>query len=319
VVGAGAVGQVFALHLARGGAEVVFLVKPKYAEECGRGFKLYRLGGRVPTTESVTYRALTSTADAARERWDQVYLTVSSSALRGDWLGELARATGEATVVMLQPGLDDHAYVAEHVAEGRIVDGVINFLSYHAPLPGETRFAEPGMAYWLFPGRAPFSGEDARVRAVVAALRAGGLPAKRIRDVHTSNAFASAMLAMFVTGLEASEWSFRTMREGGNATLGGRAAAQAMRVVGHEVAHRRPLGLWFAARPFTFRLVLRLAPRIAPLDIEAYMKAHFTKVQQQMRDSLRTYLDRGRSAVVDVSAIEALTRQLEGRTRSAGA
>ena len=69
VVGAGAVGQVFALHLARGGADVAFLVKPKYAEECGRGFTLYRLGGRVPTIESVTCRALTSAADAAREHW----------------------------------------------------------------------------------------------------------------------------------------------------------------------------------------------------------------------------------------------------------
>jgi hypothetical protein len=311
VVGAGAVGQVFALHLARGGAEVAFLVKPKYAEECARGFTLYRLGGRAHVTESLACRAITSVAEAAREQWDQVYLTVSSSALRGDWLGELARATGDATVVMLQPGLDDHAYVAEHVAEGRIVDGVINFLSYHAPLPGETRFATPGMAYWLFPGRAPFSGEDARVGAVVAALRAGRLPAKRIRDVHTSTAFASAMLSMFVAGLEASEWSFRAMREGGNATIGGRAAAQAMRVVGHEVAHRRPLGLWFVARPLAFRVALRLAPRVAPLDIEAYMKAHFTKVQQQMHDSLHTYLDRGRSAVIDVSAIESLRRQLE--------
>jgi 2-dehydropantoate 2-reductase len=311
VVGAGAVGQVFALHLARGGAEVAFLVRPKYAKECARGFTLYRLGGRTLATESLTCRAVTSAADAAREHWDQVYLTVSSNALRGDWLGELGRATGDATVVMLQPGLDDHAYVAEHVAPGRIVDGVINFLSYHTPLPGETRFPAPGMAYWLFPGRAPFSGEDGHVRAVVAALRAGKLPAKRVDDVHTSNAFGAALLSMFVAALEASEWSFRTMRVGGNATLGGRAAAQAMRVVGHEVAHRRPLGLWFAARPFAFRAVLRLAPRIAPLDIEAYMKAHFTKVQEQMRGSLHTYLDRGRTATLDITAIEALTRRLE--------
>jgi len=310
VVGAGAVGQVFALHLARGGADVAFLVKPKYAEECARRFTLYKLGRRV-VTESLTCRAITSAAEAAREQWDQVYLTVSSTALRGDWLGELARATGDATVVMLQPGLDDHAYVAEQVGEQRLVHGVINFLSYHAPLPGETRFATPGMAYWLFPGRAPFSGEDARARSVVAALRAGGLPAKRARDVHTPTAFASAMLSMFVAGLEASEWSWRGMREGGNATLGGRAAAQAMRVVGHEVSHRRPIGLWFVARPITFRVALRLGPHVVPLDIEAYMKAHFTKVQQQMHDSMRTYLERGRSAAIDVSAIEVIRWQLE--------
>ncbi len=312
VVGAGAVGQVFARHLVAGGADVTFLIKPKYADECRRGFVLYPLGRRARAPVSIACPAIASAAEATNVHWDQIYLTVSSTALRGDWLGELAGATGDATIVMLQPSLDDHAYIAEHVAPARIVDGTINFLSYHAPLPGETRFAEPGMAYWLFPGRAPFSGEDARVGAVVAALRAGRLPAKRVPDVHTSNAFPSALLSMFVAALEASDWSFRGMRTGGNARLGARAAAQAIRVVGRALDQRVPFAMRIAARPFALRMVLRIAPRIAPLDLEAYMKVHFTKVSDQMREGLRTYVARGRTTGLDVTAIEQLAQRLIG-------
>ena len=49
VVGAGAVGQVYGHALARGGARVTFLVKPKHVEEARRGFVLYELNrGRAP-------------------------------------------------------------------------------------------------------------------------------------------------------------------------------------------------------------------------------------------------------------------------------
>lgn len=87
-------------------------------------------------------------------------------------------------------------------------------VSPHAPLPGETRFAEAGMAYWLFPDKAPFSGE--RARAVVDALVAGKLPAKQVRDVTRTSAFPG----IFVAALEAAGWSFRAMRDDGLAKLG---------------------------------------------------------------------------------------------------
>ena len=56
IVGAGAVGQVFGHHLAKAGAEVSFLVKPKYVAECERGFMLYKL----PRTEGERFAATRS-------------------------------------------------------------------------------------------------------------------------------------------------------------------------------------------------------------------------------------------------------------------
>src|ERR1700678_139755 len=111
IVGAGAVGQVYGHHLVRGGADVEFLVKPKYLAEVAHGFTLYHL----PNTEpDVLHAHATAAATGA---YDAVILTVSSDALRaGDWLAELARATGNATVLVLQPGLDDRAYIEARVA-----------------------------------------------------------------------------------------------------------------------------------------------------------------------------------------------------------
>lgn len=307
IVGAGAVGQVFGSHLARGGAHVGFLVKPAYAAEARAGYTLYPLNARgAPATRFTDFEVLTAPSGA----WDQIYITVSSTALHsGTWLAELAAACPTATLVPLQPGLDDHAaVVAAAGGAERVVAGAIGFLSYHAPLPGETRFATPGMAYWFFPTqKSPFSGP--RADAVVAALRAGGLPAKVVRDVGAEVAFPSALLSALVAALEASGWSFAALRRE-NARVGARAAREAMAVVANVLGVRAPLGPRLAARAFVFRAITRLAPIFAPVDVEAYMKSHFTKVGDQMHGSLRDYATRGRAAALDVSALDELANRL---------
>jgi len=308
IVGAGAVGQVFGYHLARGGARVGFLVKPKYADEARRGYTLYPLKPRGAPPERFTdFDVLTEPGQAAG--WDQVYITVASTALhRGTWLAELCAACPDATIIPLQPGLDDHATVVAAAKDpARVVAGSIGFLSYHAPLPGETRFAEPGMAYWFFPGqKSPFSG--ARAGDVVAALRAGKLPAKVVRNVGLEVAFPSAMLSAFVAALEAGGWSFAALRK--NAALGARAAREAMAVAANDLGVRAPFGPRLAARAFMFRMITRLAPIIAPVDMEAYMRAHFTKVGDQMHEHLRAYAARGHAASLEVSALDELAKRL---------
>jgi 2-dehydropantoate 2-reductase len=302
VVGAGAVGQVFGYHLAKGGADVTFLVKDKYIDECKRGFRMYPLnmGGR-----PVHFDTFSLTTEAAGVAWDQVYLTVSSTALRaGPWLDQLARDTDDATIVMLQPSLDDHAYVAARVAPERIVHGGIGFLSYHAPLPGERRFSEPGMAYYLPPAASPFSG--ARAEAVVHALSAGGLRAKVVEDAARETAFPAAILSAFVAALEAADWSFARMRGDGLVTLGARAADEALRVVAHELGTHVPLAMRLAARPLTFRTILRVGPHVVPTDLETYLRVHFTKVADQMHASMQLYLDRARAAGIATPALSAL-------------
>ena len=303
VVGAGAVGQVFGHCLARGGAEVTFLVKPKYADQ--RAFTMHALNGH--QTEAWTgFSVITEPTGG----FDQVYITVDSTALHGDWLPALVRATGDATLVFLQPNLRDVEVIDAAVPDrARVVMGTIGFISYHAPLPGETRFDEPGMAYWFPPGgKSPFSG--GRADAVVAALRAGKLPSKVVRDVRRDAAFPSAVLTTFVTALEASDWSFDDLK----AELGARAAREAVHVAGHELSARPPLAMRLATRPLAFRAICALGPALIPLPLETYLRVHFTKVGAQMHASLASYVEKGRAAGLPTGALEDLARLLPAAT-----
>ena len=309
IVGAGAVGQVFGRHLALGGADVTFYVKDKYAAEARAGFPMYPLNvKRHPREQFDGFGVMTTPAEVAAATWDQVFLTVSSTALRaGTWLGELAAATKQATVVCLAPNLGDRAFVLDHVAADRIVDGTIGFVSYHAPMPGETRFTEPGMAYWFPPmSPSPFCGSDARVGAVVDALRRGKLPAKRVRDLTSTAPFPSAMLYAYISALEGAGWSFATLRQGDRLATATRGARQMFAIVGRQLERKPPLGIRLAARPTVIRLVLIAQRRVVPLDLEMFFRVHFTKVGDQTRHGIAQYVALGQAAGLPTDAIETL-------------
>jgi ketopantoate reductase len=310
VVGAGVVGQVYGYHLARGGARVSFLVKPAHAAELAGPLTLYPLNRpRRRRTQPVSFEGfsvLDDPAAVAGERWDQVYLAVSSTALRaGDWFERLARALDQATLALLQPGPGDRAFVRARLPEERIVQGVITLVGYRAPLPGETRFSRPGVAYW-FPPLSPSPMSGPRREPVLAALRAGGLPARRHRDIGGIASFPTALLMPLMAALEQAAWSFRALREPGRLELAAAAASEALRVMAHQGGRPAPWPLDLINRPLAVRLALALAPRLMPLDIEAYLRAHFTKVADQTRDFLRTYLALGRAAGLPTEALARL-------------
>jgi ketopantoate reductase len=309
VVGAGAVGQAYGYHLARGGAEVSFLVKPAHAAELAGPLTLYPLNRRRrQRTQPVQFRGFGVLTDpaGAREPWDQVYLAISSTALRaGDWFGRLAAAMGQATLVLLQPGPDDRRFVQRHLPDERIVQGVITLISYRAPLPGETRFPQPGVAYW-FPPLAPSLMSGARVAPVLAALRAGRLPARRHRNIGAVSSFPTALLMPLMAALERASWSFRTIREPGRLKLAAEAAREALRVMAHHEGRPAPWPLHLVNRPLAVRLALAAAPRLMPLDIETYLRVHFTKVGDQTRDFLRTYASLGEAAGLPTGALARL-------------
>ncbi len=310
VVGAGAVGQVYARHAQLGGAALTFFVRDKYREAAARGFDVYPLNrGRRRRTEPVRFDgfAVVSSADEVAARtFDQVYLTVSSPALRGPWLAELIAAVGDATIIALQPGHDDRAtLLAAGATEDRLVAGMITLISYAAPLPGETRFPRPGMAYWFPPlAPSPFSGPPARVAAVVALLRRGKLPAKRHADVPKAVAFPSAVMMAYLVALEAAGWSFRALARDG-IQRGARGAREALAIVALS-SGKPPLLTRIVARPWVLRTGLWFARRIVPLPLEIYLKEHFTKVGEQTRMFMAGYIARGRQAHLAVTALEQL-------------
>lgn len=316
VVGAGAVGLVFGHHLARGGAAVSFLVRDKYAADCRQGFTLYPLNrSRRQRTRPVRFDGapiLTDVREVAAQTWDQVYVTVSSTALRTGWFAEVAAAIGDATVVLLQAGPDDRAYALGHLPEGRLVQGLISLISYPAPLPGETRFPDPGMAYWFPPlAPSPMSGPPGRRDAVVAALRAGGLPARGAADVAALTGPATAATMPLLLHLEASGWSFARAvwgrgADGRRLTTAFGASREALAIVAAEAGRRPPAVFKLLLHALPLRLLIRVARALLPLDLETYLRAHFTKVGDQTRLYVQRYIELGRELQLPVSALQAI-------------
>ncbi len=314
LVGAGAVGQVYGRHLALGGADVAFLVRPRHAGAARQGFDLYPLGregngaeGRrrpphqdpLPAREReksgeptrfAGFGVLASVEEVAAERWDPVLLCVSSTALRegdGSWLAGLARACGDATVVGLQPGIEDPAYVGRFVAPHRLAWGTIGVVSYAAPLPGEER-PRPGVAYW-FPPLMKTALAGPAAGALVEAFGRGGLAATLVPDAARATAFGDAALTPLVAALECAGWVLRELRSGDLLAVAHAAIRDAFAIAARVHGVRAPFGRHLL-RPWVLGLLTRVAPRLTPFDLETYLCAHFRKVGEQTRLQLRTYL-----------------------------
>jgi len=309
VVGAGATGQVFGWFLQAAGCELSFFVKEKYAEEVRRGFTLYELGlfeQDLTPKEFSGFGVLTSPEQVAAQRWDQVWLCISSTALRaGSSLEALARVTGEATWVMLQPALEDRDWLCQHVPPERLVSGMIPFVSFHAPLRPEEPVPRPGTAFWLPPlMRGRFSGPEARLREVVRTLRAGGYPARRHDDVVRAMAIPSAVLTAVVTGLERVGWSFERFLEPPSLEHVHRATREAVQIAAWRTQASASLVLSLL-RPMLFKLLVPIASWAVPFDLEAYVRVHFTKVADQTRWMLREYIALGSQAGLPVEELRA--------------
>lgn len=311
LVGAGSVGQVYGWHLRRGGVEVHVYVKDKYADEARAGFVLYPPGARTPTRWTPD-GVVTSPAQVAAGTWDQVWLCISSTALRGDWLPAIVAAMGDAALVSLLPGLRDRDLLTPLVPPERLVIGLIAFSSWHAPLDGEA-LPEPGMAWW-HPPMSPslFSGPPALVDPIVAALRAGGCPAAR-GDATAAAARGSSFLVPVVAAMECAGWSFAGLRQARHATLAARAAREALAIsTAHLGLSPGPAAL--LASPTVVRLATRAVPLVAPMDFEAFLRVHFSKVGDQTLLALDTWVDEGKARGLATEALAVLASDVR-RTR----
>lgn len=303
VVGAGAIGTVFAHHLQRGGARVAVLDRSERVAELAAGVTLIPLHRFAPRRRPVRVLLPEVYADPAElsGTWDQVYLCLPSPALRSGVLVGVGPHVGSATVVLLTAGLGDRELLAEHVPERQLVQGMISLVSYAAPLPSE-RVRRPGLAYWFPPGaRTGFAGPADRAGAVVAALSAGGLPARVLPGARTSGASA-ALLMPHLVALEREGWSLSRLRRSPLLALASRAADEARIIVAAVEGRPGPRSV----RPWLTRLLLPLAPHLLPFPLEAYLEVHFTKVGAQTTAFMEAFVERGRALGLEVGALRAL-------------
>ena len=307
LVGAGAVGQAYGFHLQRGGAAVTFYVREKYRDSLSGGLPVECLNGRYRGPHLLSDYALISRLDELRSgRWDQVWLCVSSPALYTGWLGSFLAEIGDATLVMLQPGVGDYDHVTSLVPATQVVYGMITLASFFAPLD---EAAVPKTMTWWFPpfSSAPFSGIDARVRSVVNSLKLGGMRAKAVRDIVPRLRVGSGILMPFIAALESAEWKFSNLRDGPLLSLAGRAAREATQL---SLPNQHRLGIYFLTQTWFLKLILIIAPRCTPFNLETMLKVHFVKVGAQTRSMLDGYVEMSKVPSDSSEALERLRTML---------
>jgi 2-dehydropantoate 2-reductase len=310
MVGAGAVGQVYARHLAAAGHEITFFVKPKYAAELATGMPLHRLRHFGTRSELWSnYQVVSTTAEVAAQAhdrpWDQLWLCMASDALRSTLTTEVLAQAGATTVVCLQPGPEDAERIRTQLADPQqLVRGLITFISYQSPLPG--RAGPQGMAYYL-PPLAPglFSGEGQRVLAVVEALKKGGMAARIVNDLDEASGGADGALIPLIAGLEQNAWKLGDF--GGSSALATARAAglEALAVLAGARGARVGPQRWLLSGPAT-TLLLFLAPKVLPLALEPYLEYHFSKVGVQTRQMLESYIAMGERQALPVEQLRRL-------------
>lgn len=316
VVGGGAVGQVLGFHLASAGAPVHLMVKPGRERSAADGLTLTRLRrlGSSSRTHFKPTGVVSSIRQAGAEEWDLVLLCVSSSALRGPWLAELAAVTGSASVVCVGQGPADAATMYSTFGHERTLFLVPSLLAWS----GRLQEAAPGsdVSYWLPPGaRQLVGGDRARADSLVAALRRGRLRARFDRDAAYTGARIAARTIPFVAALEAGDWSLRSLRRGSLAYVA--VAAQQEAQVAVAAAHGRTIRPTRAPGRRVTQLVLALLRRLVPFDLERYVAKHFAKTSAQTQLMLDQWTELGRQHELPIRALEELSQlRVQGPTPS---
>lgn len=303
IVGSGAVGAVFGEHLSRAGADVGFLVRnPDSANaRMPRALHQLHLHGQ-PTT---VHQMLETGAEVHR-RWDQCWLCLPSTALDSEWLKtELDKLDPDVTVINWTPDLDDRARLETRLRRP-VSMGLIGFVSYQAPLPGETRPAD-GIAYWL-PPRAATLENNAAGRAAANLLKNSGLPAGKSRHLPWLAGRLSAVLITLVAALEQEGWSLQRLRGSSRLDTASAAAREAMQVA---AAYLDMAPGWSPrlARAGLYRSALKGVPTLTPFDLENYLAWHFSKVADQTRLMLDTWIEQGHAHGQPVTQLQHLREQ----------
>lgn len=304
IVGAGSVGQAYGFHLQRAGSTVSFLVRERYKEAASSGFAVHCLNGREKGHYTFVPDGVCTSLSEDHD-YTQIWLAVSSTALQGSWLKLLLQKRGEASVVMLQPGLNDAALVGRYVPPEALTRGLIALISFHTPLPGEA--GEKGMA-WMFPPFSPSSFSGPQSQSVVRRLKSGGCPATSVRDVSVKSKHGGAVMMPIIAVLSCCDWSFERLLIHTSLRHAVAASHEAIRVIrtgwtSHVVT--------LFVNTWSLSIALRVAPYFVPFHLEKMLQSHFTKVGDQTLAIIKEYLVRADRQHLQVPALKRLYRQLK--------
>ena len=282
-MGAGAVGHVYGAAMAKAGASVAWYVRERHVPELEAGWtvrRVRRLRGEDVHVVSAP-ELLTTPAQVAQQRWDQVWLCVPSNAVHEPDVEAMLLATGDATIVSLTPGPDDRERLVEIVGADRLVEGLIPILAWVEHEPLATVWYVPPLSSFLFAGPA--------TEPVVRLMRAGGLAGKAVADLRAVAPWGVAFTSSLVAELQTAGWSFRAFDRNHQRRYR-QAFDELCGIIAAQHGRSVPLPVRLLGRIVT-RTGLRVADVIMPLDLQWFLQQHFTKVGAQTTRTLRVYVD----------------------------
>ena len=143
MVGCGAVGQVFGLHLQKAGVELGFYARPVAADKLKQAsnyeglllFQLSHFHRRDPIAHRLEkYQVVTDVAGSQRFQPDQIWFATPSPIYYSEWFRDFLLQVPSERVVCFAPEGGRFEFIPEGESEDRFVFGGITFVSWQGNL-----------------------------------------------------------------------------------------------------------------------------------------------------------------------------------------
>lgn len=302
IVGAGAVGKVYAYYLSKS-CDIGFLVKPQQLADMRQGFSLQHLNRDKKGQKLIffdNYQTYSSLDINSSGNWDIIILALPSNALTSIEFDKIH--SKNATVILLSPGQQDKSILVENaILEAQIVSNMVSMISFNAdlsqanelePKSDQLRQQSSHLRYYLPPfGKFLFSGSSAQRVDEVVKLFATTLPATACDSVFDELVHANILLLCTVLGLEKCDWSFAKLRQN---------RRQRQVIVRHIKAFNLAIYRHYQIKtpryyklitPFAINVALLILPLLTPFNLEAYLSYHYQKVLPQSLQHLQECVD----------------------------
>jgi hypothetical protein len=303
MVGSGAVGQVFGLHLQSAGVELAFFARPESVAKLqqaldGGGMPVFQISHRQkrnPIRWRLEKFQLVKGFGEAREfKPDQIWFTTPSPVYYSSWFKDFLREVPSGIVVCFAPEGARPEFFPDGEPGDRLVFGGITFIAWQGDL-GEGGGQPGGVTFWRPPLlEIPFMGDKEACKEVVAVLKKAGFRAAvKGPDYGKMVASVAAVQLAIAAGLELSGWSFRAFR--GSSWLRRVAAGSREAVLSQnsEAGALFRLLIRLLLSPSGFVLATFLLPPLFPFDLMAYLKFHYLKTRDQTITLLALFIEDG--------------------------
>jgi hypothetical protein len=317
LVGCGAVGQVFGLHLQKAGVELGLYDRPAIIDKLKRAleqggiplFQITRLHRRNPITHCLkNYQVVTDVAESQRFKPDQIWFTTPSPVYYTEWFREFLQNVPSERVVCFVPEGGRPEFLPEGGGD-RLVFGGTTFMAWQGNLEGGGGRPE-GVNFWLPPVGIPLVGTEKACYEVKQLLKKAGFRVTVGKQDSHMQASVTAVMTAFVAGLELSGWSFGAFRKSPwlkRAARGSRemALSQLSRT---GIFTRALLGILCSSMGFF--LTTLFLPLLFPFDLEKYLQFHYLKTRDQTLALLDVFVRDGKRRGLPVENGQALLQGL---------